>query len=412
MAKCKKCGEEKKCNTKGYCSECESKENKNIMKDNKGGKAAKVIGIILIIYGGLLLFNFNSIFEAIRGLLFVLLGASLLPIVYEKFLNKVKIKNFNYLLPIILIISLFLLAQIEKKVDEYSDDTEKSDIQEMLDLKERFKEFKWPSSDIAALIPVPKSNYGVIEWEASDGFVIYVGNTSIDDYSDYVDACAQNGFTQDYRKGDDYYYADNIDGYHLSLNYEGEDVMFIRMDAPEDESSIDDNNDDNVSAEENNNQETKKQVKNKTTKKTTSDASKHYKVGESLSCKYFEVKLEDFSIKPKGTSLGYYLTINDPEWIGVILTVKNIDDVGVHTFYTSQAEIKNSNGEFIEHSALTYDLWGDYMPLDSPELAPGGVKTGYIQFANSNQDNESLELKIDCEDKLLGGPVYTFDLKK
>lgn len=91
----------------------------------------------------------------------------------------------------------------------------------------------WPSSKIAGLLPVPESNIGKVEWEASYGFVVYVGETSEDDYNDYVNACAENGFTEDYQKGDDFYYADNIDGYHLSLRYEGNDTMFIRMDEPD-----------------------------------------------------------------------------------------------------------------------------------------------------------------------------------
>jgi len=102
------------------------------------------------------------------------------------------------------------------------------------------REFQWPRSEIARLIPTPKSNMGRIEWESSYGFVIYVGNTPKAEYDKYVDSCADSGFAVDYRKGDDFYYADNESGYQLSLRYEGNETMFIRIDEPkgqEDETS-------------------------------------------------------------------------------------------------------------------------------------------------------------------------------
>lgn len=101
--------------------------------------------------------------------------------------------------------------------------------------EETYAEFSWPTSDIAKLLPVPKSDIGKISWEASYGFVIYVAETSKEDFKDYVDACKDAGFTVDYRAGDDFYYADNKDNYHLTLNYEDGDVMFIRIDEPDEE---------------------------------------------------------------------------------------------------------------------------------------------------------------------------------
>lgn len=95
-----------------------------------------------------------------------------------------------------------------------------------------FSEFQWPKSEIATLISEPKSNIGHIEWEASDGFVIYVSETSKEDYDTYVDDCWDKGFTQDYSKGDDYFWADNENGYQVTVRFEENNVMFIRMDGP------------------------------------------------------------------------------------------------------------------------------------------------------------------------------------
>lgn len=94
---------------------------------------------------------------------------------------------------------------------------------------------KWPNSDIAKLIPQPESLYGKIEWEAEYGFVIYIGNTSLEQYSDYVDAVWNAGFTLDYSRGEDYFWADNADGYQVEVRYKGFNTMWIRMDEPDTE---------------------------------------------------------------------------------------------------------------------------------------------------------------------------------
>lgn len=104
-----------------------------------------------------------------------------------------------------------------------------------LNAKYAYGEFTWPDSELSKLLPVPKSNYGTIEWENSDGFVIDVAQTSIDDFNEYVNSCKDNGFTVDYQAGKDFYYADNESGCRVTLNYKDGNVMFVRMDAPDEE---------------------------------------------------------------------------------------------------------------------------------------------------------------------------------
>ena len=101
-----------------------------------------------------------------------------------------------------------------------------------------FAEFQWPDTDIAKLMPVPKSTIGNINWSQDYGFVIYVAETSLEDYAAYVKECEALGFTSECRKGDDYFYADNEDGYHVALNYQEGDVMFVRIDEPKDGGSL------------------------------------------------------------------------------------------------------------------------------------------------------------------------------
>lgn len=99
-----------------------------------------------------------------------------------------------------------------------------------LDVPMELTEFEWPKNGVTGSFPKPESNIGKIEWEQEDSFLIYVGNTPIEAYRQYVDRCADAGYTVDYEKGDKYYRADNADGYHLELSYEGFNTMYIRVD--------------------------------------------------------------------------------------------------------------------------------------------------------------------------------------
>jgi hypothetical protein len=88
----------------------------------------------------------------------------------------------------------------------------------------------WPDSEVADMLPVPDSDYGYISSSSDSCLTIYVGNVTIDDYADYVNECIKKGFDQDMSQTDDYYYADNKDGYHVQVEYSGFNTVFIRID--------------------------------------------------------------------------------------------------------------------------------------------------------------------------------------
>ncbi|NMD38472.1 MAG: MARVEL domain-containing protein [Christensenellaceae bacterium] len=93
-------------------------------------------------------------------------------------------------------------------------------------------QIKWPTSKFGNVLPIPKSNMGNIKWESSNGFDIYIANTTIEDFNDYVDACKEKGFNVDVYKYNDYFSAKNKDGYDLSVEYEGFNTMSIRIYEP------------------------------------------------------------------------------------------------------------------------------------------------------------------------------------
>lgn len=90
----------------------------------------------------------------------------------------------------------------------------------------------WPTGTAGKLLPTPKSTVGKFEFEHDDSFCVYIGETSQEDYDEYIVACSDMGFNVDYDKGDIYYRADNADGYHVSIEYKGNNIMFVRIDAP------------------------------------------------------------------------------------------------------------------------------------------------------------------------------------
>ena len=89
----------------------------------------------------------------------------------------------------------------------------------------------WPNSSAGKAVPEPVSKTGEIRWEHDNSFLIYIGNTSKEDFLAYTYLCAEKGFDKDYSRGDNYYYADSKFGkYHLAINYEGFNTMRIRVD--------------------------------------------------------------------------------------------------------------------------------------------------------------------------------------
>lgn len=93
-------------------------------------------------------------------------------------------------------------------------------------------EIIFPIGKAGKLVPKPKSTFGKINFEYDNNFCLYLGKTPKSDYNAYVTACIDKGFTVDYSKSDTRFDAYNSDGWHVDLSYEGNSVMFIRVDPP------------------------------------------------------------------------------------------------------------------------------------------------------------------------------------
>ena len=107
--------------------------------------------------------------------------------------------------------------------------TSNNNMQIKLDPPIELGSLRWPSGEIGKIIPQPDSKKGKTESEKENGFSLYVGDTTLDQFDAYADKCADAGFNVAYEKGDKYYRADNKDGYHLSLEYLGFNIMSINV---------------------------------------------------------------------------------------------------------------------------------------------------------------------------------------
>lgn len=96
----------------------------------------------------------------------------------------------------------------------------------------------WPESELAKLVPVPKSTVGNIEKDENTNFVAYVGNTSKDDYNNYITSCIDNGFTVNSNRTDKQYSAKNENSYKILIEYIGNNTMKIIVYEPEYDISV------------------------------------------------------------------------------------------------------------------------------------------------------------------------------
>lgn len=115
----------------------------------------------------------------------------------------------------------------------------------------------WPSSKAASQLPVPKSTIGNFISDSDDNLNVYVGNTSREDYNNYVKACADRGFKVGYDNSKNRYSAKNDAGWDLSLSYEGNSVMNISLSAPDNNSGSNDNKESTNSKDSSNSAESK-----------------------------------------------------------------------------------------------------------------------------------------------------------
>ncbi len=106
------------------------------------------------------------------------------------------------------------------------------------DPTDRFAEMQWPDRGLGAMLPAPESSYGVIYNDKAQWFIGDVGNYTREQYGAYVASCEDAGFTVEYTKNNDAFWAWNEEGYYLHLGYdEDKSYMSFSLEAPKEEES-------------------------------------------------------------------------------------------------------------------------------------------------------------------------------
>lgn len=111
----------------------------------------------------------------------------------------------------------------------------------------KMKEFEWPDNDLCSLLPTPKSNFGYFNSNSSNYLSVSIGNTTVEDYEDYVKTCQDKGFNVDYYSSDNSFSAKNSNGYSLYVKYAGVNVMDITLNKPYEDTESNNDDDNNTS---------------------------------------------------------------------------------------------------------------------------------------------------------------------
>lgn len=99
--------------------------------------------------------------------------------------------------------------------------------------KKEFGVLTWSDSELAKLLPKPKSTVGEIISDSEDSFSVYVGEINIDEFNSYVAECEQMGFSIDSEKTEKEFIAKNEGSFSLNVKYEGNNVIYICVDEPD-----------------------------------------------------------------------------------------------------------------------------------------------------------------------------------
>ena len=104
-----------------------------------------------------------------------------------------------------------------------------------LNIPIKMGKIKWPLSKLGELLPEPKSKNGNFSYVYDTSFEVYIADTSLEDYKQYVDDVQKAGFNVDYNKSERHFDAENVGGFSATVEYEGYNIMLIRIDSPDED---------------------------------------------------------------------------------------------------------------------------------------------------------------------------------
>lgn len=105
---------------------------------------------------------------------------------------------------------------------------------------DRDEKLDWPTTGLAAMLPVPESTEGDVLVNDDDKFSASVDGLARDGFEAYVAACQDRGFTVEAKAGTDEFEAYTEEGHHLKIAfYESLENMDVNLEAPVEMGPID-----------------------------------------------------------------------------------------------------------------------------------------------------------------------------
>lgn len=88
------------------------------------------------------------------------------------------------------------------------------------------------------------------------------------------------------------------------------------------------------------------------------------------------------------------------EWVGIYIVFENKsnEDIG---YYESDFKLINSNGQVIGPMYNVIKGVFDHERLNNGTLVSGGIREGYVVFANDIVNDNKLSLRVVCQDNLI-----------
>jgi len=92
---------------------------------------------------------------------------------------------------------------------------------------------KWPDTPLGDLLPKPKYKNGCINENSEDLLSMDLGGISADKYKDYVAEVKKGGYVYNEDESEKHYSAENEDGYRLTADYKGNNMISVSIGVPE-----------------------------------------------------------------------------------------------------------------------------------------------------------------------------------
>ena len=92
---------------------------------------------------------------------------------------------------------------------------------------------KWPDTPLGGLLPKPEYKNGCINENSEDLLSMDLGGISTDKYKDYVAQIKKAGYVYNEDENEKHYSAENEDGYRLTADYKGNNIISVSIGVPE-----------------------------------------------------------------------------------------------------------------------------------------------------------------------------------